>query len=144
MAPRTFTNVDADGIFLRAGVRTRRLDWANIYDIRIVAPPLPPVGERATARVVYAYRSDGRRVLLPNLDSTELGDERLSREAAALRALLEERRAPGWVPDPRVEADTAQHEAGYAKRYRALTGRTSLMLLVLVILAVIITGTTIF
>ncbi|MFD3720085.1 PH domain-containing protein [Streptomyces sp. NPDC058674] len=145
VAPRTFTNVDGEGICLRAVVRTRRLGWADIYDIRTVTPPSPSVGERATpARVVYAYRSDGRRVLLPNLDPNELGEERFSREAAALRALLEERRAPGWVPDPRVEADIAQHEARYAKRYRALTGRISLTLFVLVVLAVIITGTTIF
>ncbi|MGW7343926.1 PH domain-containing protein [Streptomyces sp. NPDC054854] len=147
-APRTFTNVDADGISLRAGMRTRRFGWADIYDIRTVAPPSTSAGERATpARVVYAYRSDGRRVLLPNLDSDELGEERLSRETAALRTLLEERRAPGWAPDPRVEADMARHEARYAKRYRALTGRISLTLfclVALVVLAVIITGTTIF
>ncbi|MFD3872142.1 PH domain-containing protein [Streptomyces sp. NPDC058623] len=47
-APGTFTNIDAGGISLRAGLRTRRFGWADIYDIRTVTPPSPSIGERAT------------------------------------------------------------------------------------------------
>ncbi|WP_267887282.1 hypothetical protein [Streptomyces sp. WM6372] len=43
-----------------------------------------------------------------------------------------------------MEADITRHEARYARRYRALTGRTFLTLTVIVILATIITCTTVF
>ncbi|MFJ1867424.1 PH domain-containing protein [Streptomyces sp. NPDC088097] len=144
-APRTFTRIDSDGISLRAGLRTRRLDWTDVYDIRTVNPPMPGVGERAMpAEVVYAYRADGRRILLPNLDATQLGAEELPRETAAVRQLLQDHRRPDWIADPQVEADITRHEARYARRYRALTGRTSLTLTTVAILAVIITCTTVF
>ncbi|THA49393.1 hypothetical protein [Streptomyces sp. A1136] len=126
-------------------MRTRRLDWADVYHICTVTPPPPGVGESAMpAHVVYAYRADGRRVLLPNLDDTQLGEEELPRETAALRQLLEERRRPDWSPDARVEAHIARHETRYAQRYRTLTSPTFITVTAVIVLVVIIACTIAF
>ncbi|KOU21870.1 hypothetical protein ADK52_22525 [Streptomyces sp. WM6372] len=39
--PRTFTHIDNNGISLRSSLRTRRLDWADVYDLRTVTTPTP-------------------------------------------------------------------------------------------------------
>ncbi|MFI8266612.1 MULTISPECIES: PH domain-containing protein [unclassified Streptomyces] len=144
-APRTFTRIDNNGISLRSNLRTRRLHWADIYDIRTVTPPMPSVGESSMpTEVVYAYKTNGRRILLPNLNSSELEPEAFTRETASVRRLLENHRRPNWVADPHTETDITRHEARYAKRYKALTSRISLTLMTIVILATIITCTTVF
>lgn len=64
--------------------------------------------------LTYAYRSDGKRVLLRCVDDEELPV--LDLEVAVLRSLLRERRPADWAPDPRAEP--------YIARQTARTDRT--------------------
>ncbi|MFG2621888.1 PH domain-containing protein [Streptomyces sp. NPDC048507] len=148
-SPRGFTCADEQGISRRAFLRTERLDWADVYDIRTVAMPASTVGRfgRMQPDQAYAYRADGRRVLLPYLNAQELGEAEFPGEMAVLRSMLADRRADGWMPDPSVEAHIARHEARYGKRVRALTGKASLAIIIFVIMIVImapIVGTAVF
>ncbi|MFE2250011.1 hypothetical protein [Streptomyces lavendulae] len=143
-SPRCFTSVDRYGVSWRSVVRIRRLVWADVYDIRTVAPPAPATGRHVPEDVVYVYRADGRRFLLPYLNAEELGEDEFRREVTFVRDLMDEQRGGVWVADPRVEAHIAGHAARYARRYRALTGRTSMVLFLILTLAIIIGFTTDF
>ncbi|AZM92785.1 hypothetical protein [Streptomyces sp. W1SF4] len=65
LSPRGFTSADQYGVSWRSGLRTKRLVWADLHDIRQVTPPAAAVGPHRPQDVAYAYRVDGRRFLLP-------------------------------------------------------------------------------
>ncbi|MGW6914669.1 hypothetical protein ACWGB8_12760 [Kitasatospora sp. NPDC054939] len=68
LLPASGTYVDRDGIRVRV-LRTRRLAWAKIEDIRI--EPMPALSKNSGVTpnvVVYAYLTTGRRVLLAHLN----------------------------------------------------------------------------
>ncbi|MFE2149146.1 hypothetical protein ACFXAO_03805 [Streptomyces lavendulae] len=137
VSPRCFTSVDRYGVSWRSVVRIRRLDWADVYDIRTVTPPAPATGHHVLEDVVYVYRADGRRFPLPYLNAEELGEDDLRREVTFVRNIMDEQRGGVWVADPRVEAHIAWHAARYARRYRALTSRTGIAMTVIVTFAII-------
>ncbi|MEU4356209.1 hypothetical protein [Streptomyces virginiae] len=102
---RSFTIVDQQGIAAGTWCYVRRLPWDGIHDIRTVTRPEPVVPRT----VAYAYRSDGRRVLLSCMDDRELPV--LDLEVAGLRSLLRERRPADWAPDPLAESRIARQTA---------------------------------
>ncbi|MEU7604820.1 PH domain-containing protein [Streptomyces sp. NPDC040724] len=101
-----FTTVDDQGITTGTWCSRRRLPWDDIHDIRTVAVAEMLPGPRT---LTYAYRSDGRRVLLRCVDDEDLPV--LDIEVAVLRSLLRERRRADWAPDPRAEPHIAQQTA---------------------------------
>ncbi|MFE6836448.1 PH domain-containing protein [Streptomyces sp. NPDC057705] len=101
-----FTTVDDQGITTGTWCRVRRLPWDGIHDIRTVAVAESLPGPRT---LTYAYRSDGRRVLLSCVDDDDLPV--LDLEVAVLRSLLRERRRADWAPDPRAEPRIARQMA---------------------------------
>ncbi|MEU9165026.1 PH domain-containing protein [Streptomyces sp. NPDC048424] len=101
-----FTTVDDQGITTGTWCRVRRLPWDEIHDIRMVAAAEIASGPRT---LTYAYRSDGRRVLLRCVNDDDLPV--LDLEVAILRSLLRERRPADWAPDPRAEPHIARQTA---------------------------------
>ncbi|MGW1773144.1 PH domain-containing protein [Streptomyces sp. NPDC002104] len=119
---RRFTTVDLEGISLRNALGVRRLAWDDIHDIRSVVIPHTQ-GGAGPGLVVYAYRTDGRRVGLPCIDDNELTDaEQVEQEAEALRSLLAEHRRADWTPDPQAEPRIAGRTAQWENAYRWVTG----------------------
>ncbi|MGW4898616.1 PH domain-containing protein [Kitasatospora sp. NPDC004240] len=85
-APRTGTSADGTGIQVRGLVRTRRLAWADVEDIR--AEGVSSAGDRTVMPevAVYAHLSGGRRVRLVHVNDLHLGSRvRVESEVAALR-----------------------------------------------------------
>ncbi|WP_345497440.1 hypothetical protein [Streptomyces racemochromogenes] len=147
LSPRGFTSADQYGVSWRSGLRTKRLVWADLHDIRQVTPPAAAVGPHRPQDVAYAYRVDGRRFLLPYLSAKELGDEGFRREVTLLRDVMNEQHGGARVADPLVEAHIARPAARYARRYRALTGRTSrtiFLVALIALIAIIVVCTTTF
>ncbi|MEV7618300.1 PH domain-containing protein [Streptomyces sp. NPDC089799] len=137
---RSVTMVDHQGISVR-GLRGTRLAWTEIHDIRTVpVPNVNGVSNPGPATCVYAYRTDGHRVLLPRVDDRELAN--LPAEVTALRSLLEERRGPDWTPDPEMEAHIARRAETFDRRFRFFSGWKFAGLTVLAIAVVVaFTGT---
>lgn len=122
---RRFTAVDGEGISVSKGIGVRRLAWDDLHDIRVVAVPQSSggVGPRTTA---YAYRADGRRVLLPCVDDLEL--VAVEREVSGLRSLLERQRRADWVPVPGAEARIGRQTACGERAYRWCSGWRSILI----------------
>ncbi|WP_328793344.1 MULTISPECIES: PH domain-containing protein [unclassified Streptomyces] len=59
---RQLATVDEEGISVRGGRGPRRLTWDGIHGIR--SEVLPAKRSWGPSTVTYAYRTDGRRVLL--------------------------------------------------------------------------------
>ncbi|MGW7059729.1 PH domain-containing protein [Streptomyces sp. NPDC054904] len=103
-APRRFTTVNKDGISVRGAYRTRHLAWNDIYDIRNGAGP-------HTRDTAYAHLANGRQVLLPYVDRSELGQAGFLPEVAALQVILAEHRTTTLAPDPGMESRIARWAA---------------------------------
>ncbi|MFJ8435908.1 PH domain-containing protein [Kitasatospora sp. NPDC094019] len=88
-AARAGTLVTAQGITVRGIVRRRRLPWAGITRFAKVPNPNAHTGRAAPAFLTYAFRADGRKVLLPAVDDKHV---LVDREVERLNALLAERR----------------------------------------------------
>ncbi|MGW3328401.1 PH domain-containing protein [Streptomyces virginiae] len=116
--PRQMTTVDHEGIVVHGLRRRRRLTWDGIHDIR--AEALPPSLSWGPDTVTYAYRTDGRRVMLLCVNDEEL--PALGSELAFMRALLVRRRSAGWTPDPRAEPRIARRIARRAAWDRWMNG----------------------
>jgi hypothetical protein len=95
-ASRCVTTVDVHGIRIRTLVRTRRLAWADIQEIRAVPNPgaAMPMGHGPKV-IVYAYRADGRRVRLMYVDDIHVA---VHQEVAVLRAAWADLRGADWRP----------------------------------------------
>ncbi|MCX5406420.1 PH domain-containing protein [Streptomyces sp. NBC_00335] len=116
---RRFTTVDHRGIAVRDAAGVRRLAWDDIHDIRAV--DIPHVdGGTAPRTIVYAYRTDGRRLGLPCVDDVE--QTAVGWEVVSLRSILAERRSADWVEDPRAEPRIARQAARWENAYRWLSG----------------------
>ncbi|MET8546373.1 PH domain-containing protein [Kitasatospora sp. NPDC004799] len=92
--PWSGTWVDGAGIRVRGLLRTRRLSWADIEDIR-TKPLRPSPGNQPfmPKMVAYAYLSSGRRVLLVHVNDLHLGSRfQVEWEIGVLRAALAELR----------------------------------------------------
>ncbi|WP_407838606.1 PH domain-containing protein [Streptomyces sp. DSM 116496] len=97
--PRRFTALDERGIAVRNLLRVRRVEWAELHDIRAEAWPEKARAIPGTPRVrAYAYLRDGKRIVLPCVDDREV--EAVRTEVALIRSVWTALRGPGWHPDP--------------------------------------------
>ncbi|MCX5146142.1 PH domain-containing protein [Streptomyces sp. NBC_00320] len=94
--PRTATMADRTGLTVQGPIRTRRLAWSEIEDIRAEPLRAPAIGARPSltpSMLMYAYPADGRRrLLLMNLNDLH---HDVDRELAVLRAAWTELRDAG-------------------------------------------------
>ncbi|MFJ3724169.1 PH domain-containing protein [Streptomyces sp. NPDC090045] len=120
-----FTTVDDQGITTGTWCRVHRLPWDEIHDIRTVATAEAAPGPTT---LTYAYRTDGRRVLLRCVDDDELPV--LDLEVAILRSLLRERRPAHWAPDPQAEPHIARQTAREGRVDRFFLWMTTELMLV--------------
>ncbi|MFE4637127.1 hypothetical protein ACFRJ1_27625 [Streptomyces sp. NPDC056773] len=131
---RRFTTVDHQGISVRAVGGVRRLAWDDIHDIRPVNIPQVD-GSVGPRTIVYAYRTDGRRLGLPCVDDVE--QTAVGWEAVSLRSILAERRRADWVADPRAELRIARQAARWENAYRWLSGWRSGVVTAVLLLGVL-------
>jgi len=89
------TLVGPDGITIRRVLRVRRIDWADIHDIR-----LEPTRNRPLW-FVWVYDRAGRRFVLPHVNSEQVDDPA---EVEAIIDAWKARRGPDWAPLPGTEA----------------------------------------
>lgn len=135
--PRRFTRVDEKGITLRNVLRVRRFGWAELHDIRAEAVDEQVVRQFGMRALVYAYRSDGKRIQLPCLDDRELPHS-VHFETSRIRALWAECRGPEWQRDPETEGRIARAAARRDRWLRASTGWVAPTVFVVVIIAVVV------
>ncbi|WP_329281598.1 PH domain-containing protein [Streptomyces sp. NBC_00691] len=90
------TSADLKGIRVRGMVRSRRLAWEDIHDLRAVPNPSAAMGQGQPRIISYMYGRDGRRVQLMYLDDNHVA---VDREIAALRVAWERHRGDGWSPN---------------------------------------------
>ncbi|MFB6618474.1 hypothetical protein ACIGFK_29320 [Streptomyces sp. NPDC085524] len=139
---RQFTRVDLKGISRANGLRSRRLAWNDLHDIRTMAVPQ---GGPGPTTVTYAYRTDGSRLLLPCVDDVEL--PAVEQEVLVLRSLLVELRGTDWTPDPRAGRRIAGQEARWEAISRWSSGWRLFLVsggITVVILAGIVGGALLF
>ncbi|WP_327306118.1 PH domain-containing protein [Streptomyces sp. NBC_01298] len=122
--PRRFTVLDERGIAVRNFLRVRRLRWAELYDIR--AEVLDGQAARLGGLTVqaYAYRADGKRLVLPCLDDRE--QPAVRREATRIRMVWTELRGPQWRLDPQAESRIARDAARRERRWAGARWERSL------------------
>ncbi|MFD7258098.1 hypothetical protein [Streptomyces sp. NPDC059874] len=136
---RQFTRVDLEGISRANGMRTQRLAWNDLHDIRTMAVPQGQ-GPGPTT-VTYAYRTDGSRLLLPCVDDVEL--PAVEQEVLVLRSLLVELRGADWAPDPQARSRIARQEAGWDTMSRWSSGWRPVVVGI-VFAVLIVVGTVLF
>ncbi|MGW7460615.1 PH domain-containing protein [Streptomyces sp. NPDC054797] len=117
---RQFTRVDHKGISRGTGLGVRRIAWRDLHDIRTVTQPRIAAESGMPAIVTYAYRADGRRLLLPCVDDVDL--PAVEHEVLVLQSLFRELRGADWAPDPRAESRIAQQTARVERSYRWMSG----------------------
>ncbi|MFB7494494.1 hypothetical protein ACFC09_07265 [Streptomyces sp. NPDC056161] len=99
-AGRLATLTGPDGITAKRPFGARRTAWRDIQAIEIHSDPSAVVDSSVIAEYVVLYDRDGRRVLLPHLNSRTVAT--LREDVAKLRALWERLRGADWVASPGV------------------------------------------
>ncbi|MFF1490552.1 PH domain-containing protein [Streptomyces sp. NPDC058304] len=88
--PRSGTSADRTGLKVKGPLRTRRLAWSEIQDIKAQSIGGSSRGEGLVPTVVtYAYRAGGRRLMLLHLNDMYYD---IDREVGVLRAAWAELR----------------------------------------------------
>ncbi|MBJ6613784.1 PH domain-containing protein [Streptomyces sp. I4(2020)] len=119
---RAATVADASGLHVRGLMRTRRLTWSEIQDIRVEANHGAAMNRNAPRLVSYAYGPNGGRVQLMYVDDSHVD---LEREVGFLRRVWEEQRGDAWAPDDGVANRIGQ---GEARRLAVMSGISWAML----------------
>ncbi|MEU9108224.1 hypothetical protein AB0D54_28625 [Streptomyces xanthophaeus] len=129
-ARRCATSVDLKGIRVRTLVRTRRLAWAEVQDIRAVPNPSAAMAAGAPKVIAYAYDDRGRRLQLMYVDDIHVD---VDREVAVIRAAWAELRGAGWEPSAQAGRRIERRDRREARAFAAMAWFSGLLLLGLVV-----------
>ncbi|MFG2979736.1 PH domain-containing protein [Streptomyces sp. NPDC048258] len=129
-ARRCATSVDLKGIRVRTMVRTRRLAWEDVQDIRAVPNPSAHMAANAPKVIAYAYGADGKRVQLMYVDDIHVA---VDREIEVIRAAWAELRGEGWEPSAEAERRIRRRDRREARAFGAMAWFSGLVLLGLIV-----------
>ncbi|MEU9301724.1 PH domain-containing protein [Streptomyces sp. NPDC048269] len=132
-ARRCVTSVDLKGIRVRTLVRTRRLAWEDVQDIRAVPNPSASMAANAPKVIAYAYGADGKRVQLMYVDDIHVA---VDREIAVIRAAWAELRGEGWEPSADAERRIERRDRREARALGAVAWFSGLLFLGLIVFLV--------
>ncbi|SHN22640.1 PH domain-containing protein [Streptomyces yunnanensis] len=117
---RVATFTGPDGITVRRPFGERRTVWPDIQAIEIHSNPSAVADSGMIAEFVVLYDRDGRRLLLPHLNSkTVFG---LHEDVARLRELWEHLRGTDWVALPEVAEKIARTRRGMRRQRGLVVG----------------------
>lgn len=125
-ALRSSTRLDADGIVVRGLLRTRRIAWPSVQDIRVEL-----AGSAIRPQLLVAiYEASGLRTVLPHVNERNLArvGAELTVEMQAMTETWIDRRGADWTRVPQIDAVLAARygysepgEVGYIAARLALT-----------------------
>lgn len=109
---RAATIISERGIAVRS-LRTRRIPWADVQDIRVEQNPASWIQDSAPKQLVVVYRAGGKRVSLPHLTQRNLDRYSLDLETEVehFREAWRQRRGSDWAPVPEVQLTIAEMRA---------------------------------
>lgn len=99
-----------EDIAIRGLIRTRRIPWSDVQDIRVEVNPGHLAKDSAPKEIVVVYDQTGRRRTLPHVNEKNLSGHgaTLSAETQRLRTTWELRRGADWAPIAQVRAKAAE------------------------------------
>ncbi|MEU9147348.1 PH domain-containing protein [Streptomyces sp. NPDC048349] len=134
-ARRCATSVDLKGVRVRTMVRTRRVAWEDVQDIRAVPNPSAHMAANAPKVIAYVYDTAGRRVQLMYVDDLHVA---VDREIAAIRAAWTELRGEDWEPSAQAQRRIERRDRRESRAFLALAWFSGLVFLGLIVFLVIL------